>query len=195
MSIKQTTIEQKRALRRAMLERRDALDKRAERSAAIRARICGLPTFGAASAIHCFLSIRSEVDTRPLIAAALAVGKAVAVPVIVGGVLQHSWLDSLLPETLVAGVLGTVQPRQLRPAYPGEWGLTIVPLLAFDRTGYRLGYGKGYYDWLLAALPSCPAVGVGFAAQELPQVPHSAEDVALPQIATECELIVCAPTS
>lgn len=179
----------KAELRTQALARRDAMAGRAERSAAICAHIIGLPQFEAAAAIHCFLPIRSEVDTRPIIAAALRAGKAVAIPITVrGGPLQHSWITSLEPEAFTPGVFGTLRPAQMQPAAPGDWALTVVPLLAFDRAGYRLGYGKGHYDALLAAAESL-AVGVAFAAQELPEVPHEQHDQALQLIATEDELI------
>jgi 5-formyltetrahydrofolate cyclo-ligase len=145
----------KQALRQEAIATRDALADRAQRSAQICGRVVALDAFVAAGAIHCFLPIGAEVDTRPIVAAALAAGKAVAYPVTVrGGPLVHSWIDSLAPEAFEPGVFGTLRPRVMRPATPGEWQLTVVPLLAFDRAGYRLGYGKGHYDQLLAMISS-----------------------------------------
>lgn len=179
--------QQKRALRREALARREDLTDRAGLSAAVCARVIALPAFAAARAIHCFLPIGSELDTRPIIAAALAAGKAVAYPVTVGdGPLLHSWIDSLAPEAFEPGVFGTLRPRAIRPAAPGDWQLTVVPLLAFDRQGYRLGYGKGHYDRLLA-LGAGVAVGVAFAAQEWPHIPREAHDRPLELIVTENE--------
>lgn len=173
-----------------MMARRDALDDREQRSAAIYERVRSLPAYTAARAIHCYLSMRSEVDTRALIADALASGKQVVVPIVApkAADLSHAWLASLDADDLVAGSFGTFNPRELRPALPGDWDLTIVPLLAFDRRGYRLGYGKGYYDRLLGATPM-PTVGVAFAAQEIDALPATAYDVPLDCIATEAELI------
>ena len=179
----------KAELRAQALQRRDAIEGRAERSAAICTRLIGLPQFQAAAAIHCFLPIRSEVDTRPIIAAALSAGKAVAIPITAGsGPLQHSWITSLEPEAFTRGGFGTLRPVELAPAAPGDWALTVVPLLAFDRAGFRLGYGKGHYDALLSATESL-AVGVAFAAQELPRVPREAHDQALAIVVTEDELV------
>lgn len=181
----------KAELRRAAAARRNALSERAERSAAIVALVLGLPAYSAATAIHCFLPIRSEVDTRPLVLAALAAGKAVAVPVMGGdGVMAHSWIDGLDEAAFGRGQLGTARPRALRPARPGEWDLTVVPLLAFDRAGYRLGYGKGHYDGLLAQGAGV-TVGVAFACQEEPELPREAHDQPLDMIATEAGLIIC----
>lgn len=178
----------KNTLRRELIARRDALTDREARSAAICARVLALPAFAAAPAIHCYLAMRSEVETRPLIAAALAAGKAVAVPVLErDGRLWHSWIGGLGEAELAPGVFGTPRPRRPRPCEPADWGLIVVPLLGFDRRGYRLGYGKGYYDALLAAAPALPAVGVAFAAQELPLIPDEPHDVPLSVIITESE--------
>ena len=65
----------------------------------------------------------------------------------------------------------------------------LIPLLAFDRRGARLGYGGGYYDRTLALLPDAAAVGVAYAAQEVPEVPIGPHDVLLRAIATERGLI------
>lgn len=179
----------KRSLRRQASARRDAIDDHAARSAVICARVAALPVFQAAASIHCYLPIRSEVDTRFLIDAALAAGKAVAVPVVGSGQqLAHSWIDRLDAEAFIAGPYGALQPRNLRLAAPGSWDLTVAPLLAFDRAGYRLGYGKGFYDRLLAQVRSV-SIGVAFAVQEEPGLPHEPHDVPLDIIVTECEII------
>ncbi|HEU5102505.1 MAG TPA: 5-formyltetrahydrofolate cyclo-ligase [Roseiflexaceae bacterium] len=180
----------KATLRAQAMLIRDALDQREQRSTAICERVIALPSYLAARAIHCYLPMRSEVDTRPLVADALARGKRVAVPIVVpkASQLSHAWLESLSADVLAPGVFGTFSPRDARPASVGDWDLTIVPLLAFDRRGYRLGYGKGYYDRLLAA-GTTPTIGVGFAAQEIAALPDEAHDVALDWVATELELI------
>jgi 5-formyltetrahydrofolate cyclo-ligase len=181
---------QKAALRQEMMQRRDQLTERERRSATICARVIGMPAYVAARAIHCFLAMRSEVATQPLIADALAHGKRVAVPVVVpkAAELAHAWLASLGAEDLVAGNFGTFNPRDMQPAAVGDWDLTIVPLLAFDRRGYRLGYGKGYYDRLLGSRPM-PTSGVAFAAQEVAELPAEPFDMPLDCIVTEDEII------
>jgi 5-formyltetrahydrofolate cyclo-ligase len=67
----------------------------------------------------------------------------------------------------------------------------LVPLLAFDRAGRRLGYGAGYYDRTLAALPGRPAIGCAYAVQEVEAVPAGPQDARLDAVATERGVIVC----
>ncbi len=176
--------DQKAALRATMIARRDTLTERDQRSRHICARAQALPEVIAAPALHCYLPIRSEVDTRPLIAAALAVGKAVAVPIVVGPrQLAHSWITSLDETEWVRGAFGTWQPRRIRPAFPGEWSVTIVPLLAFDRALYRLGYGGGFYDAFLSSVTTT-AIGLAFAAQAVAHLPRESHDRPL-------DIVVC----
>jgi 5-formyltetrahydrofolate cyclo-ligase len=185
----------KRALRKTYRARRDALPNREQRSAAICARITTLLIYQRAEVIHCFLPIRSEVDTLPLLTHAFAQHKRVVVPVVRPGTteLAHSWLRSLDTAEVEPGIFGTLQPRALHHADPGDWDVVIVPLLAFDRQGYRLGYGKGYYDRLLTAAPT-PTVGAAFAAQEAPHVPHEPHDIPLTWVVTEEEAIATGST-
>ncbi len=180
----------KRTLRQTVMRLRDNLDERTMRSAAICNQIIAMPAYLNTPTIHCYLSMRSEVDTRPLIADALARGKGVAVPEVVptANDLAHVWLTSLDPDALEPGPFGTFNPRHRHVATSGDWGITIVPLLAFDRRGYRLGYGKGYYDRLLAA-DRAATIGIAFAVQEVGSVPTDAHDVPLDWIVTEREII------
>ncbi len=87
---------------------------------------------------------------------------------------------------MVRGPIGTQHPPTGEFVTP-DW--LIVPLLAFDRSGARLGYGGGYYDRTLALLSGATAIGVAYAAQEIAQVPTGPHDVPLHAIATEQGLI------
>jgi 5-formyltetrahydrofolate cyclo-ligase len=92
-------------------------------------------------------------------------------------VAQEPWLP---------GAFGIPEPR---PDWPRTFpSVLLVPLLAFDAEGYRLGYGGGYYDRTLAhfrAQRTVAAIGIAFSAQELPSVPHDSSDEALDMIVTE----------
>lgn len=180
------------SLRTECRQRREAIatEEHAARSRAICERVMRLAIYQAACSLHCYVPVRSEVDTLPLLTDALAREKHVVVPVVQRGSeeLAHTRLTSLAAEDLQPGLFGIPQPRTLCPAEVGECRLLVVPLLAFDRSGYRLGYGKGYYDRLLA-VARAPTVGVAFAAQEVAAVPREPHDLPLDWIVTEAEVI------
>jgi 5-formyltetrahydrofolate cyclo-ligase len=135
-----------------------------------------------------FWPMGQEIDIRPLLHALHERGHPVALPVTPkrGQPLQfRRWRPG---DELARGPLGTRQPGPEAEAMVPEW--LLVPLLAFDRAGRRLGYGGGYYDRTLAALPGVTAIGCAYAAQELDEVPTGPDDARLTAIATEAELII-----
>jgi 5-formyltetrahydrofolate cyclo-ligase len=133
-----------------------------------------------------FWPMGAEIDTRPLLDALHARGHGIALPVTPPRgqpLIFRPWS----PGTAMArGPMGTQHPAAGDPVTP-DW--LIIPLLAFDRTGARLGYGGGYYDRTLALLPQATAIGVAYATQEIPQVPTGPHDVRLAAIATERGMI------
>lgn len=128
-----------------------------------------------------YLPIGSEADPR-LVMAVLAHDNRVCVPVVTepGAPLRfREWWPGCPLET---GPLGVSVPVE------GGWrvpNVLIVPLLAFDAQGHRLGYGGGYYDRTLAGMGGADVVGFGFEAQRVAAVPAEATDVTLPWIVTE----------
>ena len=129
-----------------------------------------------------------EMDPRPLMLALASRGHALALPITPprGRPLAfRAWAPGA---ALRLGPMGTSEPvagEELRP------DVLLVPLLAFDRAGRRLGYGGGYYDRTLAALPGAKAIGIAYAGQEMPEVPAGPQDMRLPLIATEDSVIIC----
>ena len=129
-----------------------------------------------------------EMDPRPLMLALAARGHALALPVTPprGHPLAfRAWAPGA---ALRPGPMGTSEPvagEELRP------DVLLVPLLAFDRAGRRLGYGGGYYDRTLAALPAAKAIGIAYAGQEMAEVPAGPQDMRLPLVATEDSVIIC----
>lgn len=131
-----------------------------------------------------FIPIAGEIDIQPLLET-LAADHVVALPRTppLGQPLTfHRWRPG---DLLRAERFGTVSPDG-PPIVPH---LLLVPLLAFDARGHRLGYGGGYYDRTLAALPSALAIGCAFAAQQIACVPSGPTDMPLHAIATERGII------
>jgi 5-formyltetrahydrofolate cyclo-ligase len=183
----------KAELRSGMLARRAALDPAQRADAALRltARLLSLPELRAADCVAAYCSFRDEPDTTAILEGLLSAGKRLALPRInrPAGRLDLYEVDSL--EDLVPGVWGIREPDPVRcrAVPPGEVDFVLVPGVAFDRTGGRLGYGRGYYDRLLAechrARGAVPAVAVAFDAQICARVPMEAHDIRLDGIVTE----------
>jgi 5-formyltetrahydrofolate cyclo-ligase len=134
-----------------------------------------------------FLPLPGEIDMLPALRRLAARGCKIALPVTppAGQALRfRQWRPGAV---LLRGRFGTWAPLGplLTPA------MLLVPLLAFDRRGHRLGYGGGYYDRTQAALPGTLAIGCGFAVQELDEVPAGPYDARLALVATECGVIGC----
>lgn len=171
--------EMKAELRRTALARRAGLDP------ALGTRIAGhvlehaAPPPGAVCAL--FWPLPDELDTRPLIHALHGRGHAIALPVTPPRGQPLAFRRWRPGDALVRGRFGTHHPDG--PILVPDW--IAVPLLAFDAAGRRLGYGAGYYDRTLAALPAARAVGLAFAAQQVAEVPTGPDDMSLAAIVTE----------
>ncbi len=129
-----------------------------------------------------------ELDGRPLLLGLSAAGWALALPVVTAPDAPLAFRSWRPDDLLVAGGYGIPEPAPSAPLV--RPAVVLVPLLAFDRAGHRLGQGAGHYDRTLAALRmpgSAPvlAVGLAFAAQEVPAVPASVHDQRLDWIVTE----------
>ena len=163
---------------------------RRERSRAIVARILSLPEYRDAQLVSAFVGVGSEVETIPLIESALAAGKRVAVPWVDGRELRLFTLSSV--GELAPAPFGLLEPPpdlradESRLVLPSEVDLFIVPGVAFDRRGGRLGHGRGYYDGLLGlARGGASFVAAAFECQMVEAVPMTKRDVFVDAVATE----------
>ena len=133
-----------------------------------------------------FFPLNRELDITKLLRSWHAAGHTVALPrtPAIGLPLTfHRWDET---DTLVAERFGTMTSDGPEVAPD----VLLVPLLAFDRRGHRLGYGGGFYDRTIAALPCVRTIGCAYAALEVPEVPAGPTDMTLDAIATEHELII-----
>ncbi|MEK9673464.1 MAG: 5-formyltetrahydrofolate cyclo-ligase [Rhodospirillaceae bacterium] len=178
--------------------RERAAKRRAEAHAAVGAaaveaytrRLLDLAGAGEGRYASGYLAIGDEMEVRPALAGLLAAGWRTCLPVVVKKDTPldfRPWRDG---DVLEKGVFGTRHPADPAEATPD---MLIVPLLAFDRGGYRIGWGGGFYDRTLqklrAAIPRLLAIGAAYAAQEVDAVPRDQYDQRLDLIVTETETI------
>jgi len=178
----------KRGLRRTASAARDAVRDRVAAATAACAHLSALAPYRSAEAVLWYVSMPSELSTSPAIEAALAEGKRVAVPWCDGDDLGLWRLESV--SELEPGTWGIPEPPPARRGEPerlvapGSINLAVVPGLAFDRRGRRLGHGKGYYDRLLVR-SSAVRVGLCYDAQVFANVPAGPRDALMDWLVTE----------
>lgn len=127
-----------------------------------------------AQTVYLYISINQEVRTSGLIRAALESGKQVAVPLVVGDDLVFKYITS--PDDLRPGYWNVPEPDGNCTTAEDKKALVIMPGLAFDRNGYRLGYGKGFYDRFLASEPDHYTIALCYDFQMIETVPHDEYD-------------------
>ena len=178
-------------LRKEATARRDALPPQERVAAAATIAARPLPVDVAPGTIVSgFSPLGSEINPVPLMRKFADAGAQLALPVVAGRrqpLIMRAWS---LGEPLLAGVWGIKQPKDDAPVVDPD--VLIVPLLAFDRRGHRIGYGAGYYDMTIAALRANKpviAIGIAFAAQEIDVVPITPRDARLDLVLTERETI------
>jgi 5-formyltetrahydrofolate cyclo-ligase len=178
-------------LRREAIVRRDALPaaERQQAAEAIAARPFPVEV-ASGVVVSGFMPLNSEINPLPLMRKFAAAGATLALPVVAGKGLPLVMRRWAFGAPLASGVWGIREPPPDAPAVDPD--ILIVPLLAFDRHGHRLGYGAGYYDRTIAALRAkkpIVAVGIGYAAQEVERVPITPRDERLDLVLTERETI------
>jgi 5-formyltetrahydrofolate cyclo-ligase len=187
-------VEAKAAIRAAALARRDALSPRyrSDASARIQQRILALPAFDAARIVMAYSSFGSELDTSRVVAAVYAAGKALVLPRIDRGRRAIELFAVGDPDAdLVAGAWGIREPRPDRctPVSVSRLEFVLVPGVAFDSRGGRLGYGRGYYDKLFHECElrgASPFTAAGaFDVQIVDDVPMEPHDVRVDCVVTE----------
>jgi 5-formyltetrahydrofolate cyclo-ligase len=181
----------KAALRTAALALRDALPAAARQAAAEAIATRPFPLKIAAGVIVSgFAPMKTEINPIPLMRKLADAGAQLALPVMQGRgkpLIMRAWKFG---DAFVSGQWGIREP--VPDAAEVVPDILIVPLACFDRAGHRIGYGAGYYDMTINALRAkkkVVAVGIAFAAQEIPQVPATERDARLDFVLTERETI------
>ncbi|MBV8744040.1 MAG: 5-formyltetrahydrofolate cyclo-ligase [Xanthobacteraceae bacterium] len=183
--------QRKAELRKEGRARRDALpvDQQSAAAQAIAERGLPVPVLPG-TVVSGYSPLKFEISPLPLMRHCARDGAKLALPVIQGRgspLIMRAWAFG---ETLGSGVWGIREPKAEAPeVFPD---ILIVPLLLFDRAGYRLGYGAGYYDMTitrLRAMKPVTAIGIAYAAQEIADVPKTPRDARLDLVLTEREIL------
>lgn len=198
MAVPDETPPSKDSLRARLRARRDALPAAARAAWSEHLAELGAPALrerlGPAAIVAAYWPLRSEADPRPLARALQAGGAALALPVVEGEAMRfRAWSGG--ERDLEPAGFGALGPGASAPWV--EPTLLLMPLLGFDATGQRLGWGKGYYDRFLAGVAAGTArplaVGIAFACQQVAAIPSEPHDVRLDAVLTEQGLLVPAP--
>lgn len=155
----------KQELRRAIRDRKRAMTEEeiVERSNALAEKFYNTPAYQAASTIYGYLPYNQEVRTVPMLQRALDDGKRVAVPKVYGDEMRFIYLEDLTQVS--KGYAGIPEPIADAPVAEDGGALVLMPGLAFDPQGHRIGYGGGFYDKFLAKEPHHPTLALCYEFQ------------------------------
>ena len=180
----------KASLRRYFSDLRRGLtpDERHAAEAAMYEKLFSLPAWREAPVICGYISVRGELNTDPILQRATAEGKTVALPVTVTGAAEGRMVFRALPNgdfsRLTPARFGIPEPDESCPSLTGDGftrALILIPALAFDENGYRLGYGGGYYDRFLSFLREAEiphtTVGLAYSVCRAATLPRNAHDI------------------
>jgi 5-formyltetrahydrofolate cyclo-ligase len=184
--------QEKAALRARMRALRAALppEERLRLAVAVEERVFALPEMGPARTVLLFYSFGSEVETSEMAKRIHQEEKRLLLPFLEAERMEAA---EVLPEDeLVPSGYGPREPARRVPVDPSEVDVVIAPGLAFDREGYRLGYGGGHYDRYLSRIgPPALRIGIGFAAQLVDHVPREPADERLDLVVTDTVVVDC----
>lgn len=186
----------KKTLRSEFLKKRDSLTSEEifKKSRLVKKRLLGLKEFKQAQTILFYVSFRSEVQTEKAIKEALKLEKTVVVPLVhqeKGELTLHQIKD--FEKELKPGFMGIPEPDEKTPLVDLSLvDLVVIPGCAFDLRGFRLGYGRGFFDKLLKKIsPKTRTIGLAFELQIVKELPEEPHDIPLHKIITEERIIGC----
>jgi len=154
--------------------------------------LSSVPEFQKAKGIGAFASTPSEINTYPILEGVIELGKKLYLPRVVKDKTRFNYYPVADFKDLSPGTFGILEPPGDHPADWEEIDLVLVPGLAFDLKGRRLGFGKGYYDRALPLLKkSAFTIGLGYSFQVVEQVPTASHDIALKAVLSEKGFYYC----
>lgn len=160
-------------------------------SRAVQNRLGKLPCYVEAKVVASYVAKSDEVGTQEIIESALASGKRVMVPRTDSATRHLSFAQIRSLSELSLGAFGILEPAPgAKPSALSEADVVLVPIVAWDDRGHRLGYGKGYFDRELKSKGKAVSVGLALESQRLDRVPQSDEDVPLEVIVTEDRTLI-----
>ena len=167
----------KKELRRTIRERKRAMTEEeiVTRSKKLGVLFAQSEAYKNAKTIYGYLPYNQEVRTVPMLEQALRDGKRVAVPKVYGDEMKFLYLDDL--SKVSKGYAGIPEPIADEPVADDETALVLMPGLAFDPAGHRIGYGGGFYDKFLAAEPNHPTWALCYEFQMLPELHTEEHDI------------------
>ena len=167
----------KKELRRTIRERKRAMTEEeiVSRSEKLGQLFAQSEAYRAAKTIYGYLPYNQEVRTVPMLEQALRDGKRVAVPKVYGDEMKFLYLDDL--SQVEKGYAGIPEPIADDPVADDDTALVLMPGLAFDPAGHRIGYGGGFYDKFLAAEPNHPTLALCYEFQMLPELHTEEHDI------------------
>lgn len=176
----------KKSIRSEILARRRSLAAETclHRSLLVQQRLMETPEFRKSTAVALYSPVRNEVFTELVFQKALAMGKLVAYPRVNGAEIE--FIQVVEDSELVPGAFGVLEPKGARTVSVTSLDMIITPGVAFDRSGHRLGYGKGFYDRILHGIRK-PGVlaGLCFELQLVDKLPAEEHDVRMDMVITE----------
>ena len=167
----------KKALRREIGAKKSALNAAeiVARSDVLAEKLFNTRQYKACRSLYAYLSFNQEVRTDPIIERAWADGKRVAVPKVMGSEMVFIWIDSFA--ALGPGYYGIPEPIADGPIADDEQALILMPGLAFDPQGHRVGYGGGFYDRFLEGEPDHPLVALCYDFQMYAHLEVESHDI------------------
>lgn len=165
-----------------------------EMSKMVQQNLSGLSQYRSARRIASYVAREDEVHTVPILERALAEGKSVLVPKVDGATDSLLFFEIKSAKELSDGYFGILEPAKGEAPVPlSTTELVLVPLVAWDTRGYRVGYGGGYFDKALSERGKSAAVGLAFESQAVPRIPESPSDVRLDMLVTEARVLKFSP--